>query len=201
MRAGCESDLAESIGRSPLPMVASNPRRPDNPLEIVNAAFCALTGYGEADVLGRNCRFLTGPGTDRRSTDRIGAALQAAQPVLVEIQNYRRNGAAFRNGVTITPLFDADGNVAWYLGSQVDLGPIPGALNTRLCRAAAQVGRLPPRRRQVLALMARGLLNKQIAWELRISEKTVKMHRALLIEQLGVTTSAEAIRLAIEADL
>ena len=49
--------------------------------------------------------------------------------------------------------------------------------------------------------MARGLLNKQIAWELKISEKTVKMHRALLIERLGLVTSAEAIRIAIEAGL
>ena len=49
--------------------------------------------------------------------------------------------------------------------------------------------------------MARGLLNKQIAWNLKISEKTVKMHRSLLIERLGVGTSAEAIRLAVEAGL
>jgi DNA-binding NarL/FixJ family response regulator len=49
--------------------------------------------------------------------------------------------------------------------------------------------------------MARGLLNKQIAWELKISEKTVKMHRALMIERLGVGTSAEAIRIAVEAGL
>jgi DNA-binding NarL/FixJ family response regulator len=60
---------------------------------------------------------------------------------------------------------------------------------------------LPVRRRQVLTLMARGLLNKQIAWELKLSEKTVKMHRRLLLEQLGVSTSADAIRLAVEAGL
>jgi DNA-binding NarL/FixJ family response regulator len=63
------------------------------------------------------------------------------------------------------------------------------------------VDALPSRQRQVLELMARGLLNKQIAWELKISEKTVKMHRALLIGRLGVATSAEAIRLAVEAGL
>ena len=49
--------------------------------------------------------------------------------------------------------------------------------------------------------MAQGLLNKQIAWELKISEKTVKMHRALLLERLGVSTTAEAIRIAVEAGL
>jgi DNA-binding NarL/FixJ family response regulator len=47
--------------------------------------------------------------------------------------------------------------------------------------------------------MARGLLNKQIAWKLGIAEKTVKMHRAALLSQLEVRGSADAIRLAVEA--
>ena len=49
--------------------------------------------------------------------------------------------------------------------------------------------------------MARGYRNKQIAWRLSISEKTVKMHRGLMLEKLGLATSADAIRLAIEAGL
>ena len=68
-------------------------------------------------------------------------------------------------------------------------------------RTIAFVASLPPRQREVLQGMARGLLNKQIAWELKISEKTVKMHRALLMERLGVPTSADLIRLAVEAGL
>ena len=75
------------------------------------------------------------------------------------------------------------------------------ALSGRQARAAALVAELPPRQHEVLELMARGLLNKQIAWELKISEKTVKMHRALLLERLGVATTAEAIRIAVEAGL
>lgn len=199
MAAAGQGDLIESLGASPLAMVISNPRRPDTPIEAANPAFCALTGYGEDEVVGRNCRFLAGADTARESVARIGAALQAVRPVLLEIVNYRRDGAAFRNGVTITPLFDADGALAWFLGSQVDLGP--AGLHDHARAAAQRLSLLSPRRREVLALMARGLLNKQIAWRLRLSEKTVKMHRALLIEQLGVRTSAEAIRLAVEAGL
>ncbi|MEO6360035.1 MAG: LuxR C-terminal-related transcriptional regulator, partial [Sphingomicrobium sp.] len=60
---------------------------------------------------------------------------------------------------------------------------------------------LPGRQREVLTGVASGLLNKQIAHKLGISEKTVKMHRALLIERLNVKTSAEAIRIAVEAGL
>ncbi|WP_343070229.1 LuxR C-terminal-related transcriptional regulator [Sphingomonas sediminicola] len=44
-------------------------------------------------------------------------------------------------------------------------------------------------------------MSKQIAWDLKISEKTVQMHRAHLLKRLGVATSAEAIRLAVEAGL
>jgi PAS domain S-box-containing protein len=199
--AGQDSIIA-SVGASPLAMVLSNPRRPDNPLEIVNRAFCALTGYAEAEIVGRNCRFLAGAATEPDVTDRIRTAIRERVPVLADILNYRRDGSAFRNGVMITPIYDSGGELAWFLGSQVDLGAAHAhALAERRSDAAERVGALPQRQRQVLEAMARGLLNKQIAWELKISEKTVKMHRALMIERLGVGTSAEAIRVAVEAGL
>ena len=194
--------LIDAVGASPIAMVVSNPRLPDNPLEVVNPAFSGLTGYSEADIVGRNCRFLAGAGTEQLATDRIRDALRDRRPVLVEILNYRKDGTPFRNGVMIAPLFDPDGGLAWFLGSQVDLGePSSDRLSGRQARAAALVADLPRRQHEVLELMARGLLNKQIAWELKISEKTVKMHRALLLERLGVATTAEAIRIAVEAGL
>jgi PAS domain S-box-containing protein len=194
--------LIDAVGVSPIAMVVSNPRLPDNPLEVVNSAFCDLTGYAESDILGRNCRFLAGESTEPWITGQIRDAIRDRQPILADILNYRRDGTAFRNGVMITPLFDPEGGLAWFLGSQVDLGaPSEDRLSGRQARAAGLVTNLPPRQHQVLELMARGLLNKQIAWELKISEKTVKMHRALLLERLGVSTTAEAIRIAVEAGL
>jgi PAS domain S-box-containing protein len=194
--------LLETIELSPIATVVSNPRRADNPLEVANAAFCALTGYSESEVVGRNCRFLAGEATEPWVTDQIRAAIGSRRPVLVDILNYRRDGTPFRNGVLVTPLFDEDGHVAWFLGSQVELGPdSPVQFDARRARSVSLVKALPERRRQVLELMSRGLLNKQIAWELKISEKTVKMHRGLLLEQLGVLTSADAIRIAVEAGL
>lgn len=193
--------LFETIGQSPLAMVISDPRRPDNPLEVVNPAFLAITGYAEADVVGRNCRFLA-RGGDEPATARLRDAIAMPRPVLTEIVNYRADGTAFRNGVMITPLFDDDGGLAWFLGSQVDLGPVAeGGLPVRQSRAAGLVAGLSPRQHEILGLVARGFLNKQIAYELGISEKTVKMHRALMLERLGVATSAEAIRIAVEAGL
>ena len=200
-QSSAHRQLLDSIKLSPIATVVSNPRRADNPLEIVNPAFCSLTGYGEAEILGRNCRFLAGGGTEPWVTEEIRAAIRDRRPVLVEILNYRKDGTAFRNGVTIIPLFGADGQLEWFLGSQVDLGEGESLLAARRARAAAKIKELSPRQRQILTAMSRGQLNKQIAWDLGIAEKTVKMHRALLLERLGVATSAEAIRLAVEAGL
>lgn len=194
--------LLASIAISPIATVITNPRRADNPLEVVNPAFSALTGYREEEIIGRNCRFLAGEATEPWITERIREAIRSRQSVLVDILNYRRDGTSFRNGVLVTPLFDDEGELAWFLGSQVELGAgHKPEFAARRARAVQAVKALPERRRQVLTLMARGLLNKQIAWELKLAETTVKMHRSLLLEQLGVQTSADAIRIAVEAGL
>lgn len=187
---------------SALAAVITNPRKPDNPIEAVNGAFCDLTGYGPEEILGRNCRFLAGDKTEPWVTAELRRAVAERRSALVEILNYRRDGTPFRNGVMIAPLFGDDGELAWFLGSQVDLGPVAQAsLVGRRQRAEHLVASLSPRQRQVLELLAKGLLNKQIAGELGLSEKTVKMHRALLFDRLGAATTAEAIRIAVEAGL
>ncbi len=194
--------LIETVGFSPIATVLSNPRKPDNPLEVANQAFCDLTGYAEGEILGRNCRFLSGLGTEPWLTERIREGVRTRSSVLVDILNYKKDGTPFRNAVLVTPLFDAEGDLTWFLGSQVELGSESTSIFIgRREKAVIAVNSLPPRQRQVLELIAKGLLNKQIAWELKISEKTVKMHRALLMERLGVPTSADLIRLAVEAGL
>jgi PAS domain S-box-containing protein len=199
---GLDASIVDSVGASPIAMVVTNPRRPDNPIEVANDAFCTLTGYAEQEVVGRNCRFLAGSETEPSVTNQIKAAVAEARPVLVDILNYRRDGSRFRNGVMIAPLFDDDGQLAFFLGSQVDLGVDDiAAMSIRRARAVTLVNQLPQRQREVLEGMASGLLNKQIAYQLGIAEKTVKMHRVLLLERLGGVTTAEAIRIAVEAGL
>jgi len=55
---------------------------------------------------------------------------------------------------------------------------------------------LTPREREVMTLVVRGLLNKQIAHELGTVEKTVKVHRAHVMEKMEVQSLAELVRLA-----
>jgi hypothetical protein len=197
--AGDEA-LFASIRLSPIATVVTNPRLPDNPVVATNEAFCRLTLYCEDEIVGRNCRFLAGEATEPGQTERIRAAVRSLKPTLTELLNYRKDGSAFRNAVLVAPLFDADGEVAWFLGSQVEVASqAPSA--SRRERSAGLVASLSPRQREVLREMAAGYRNKQIAWRLSLSEKTVKMHRGLLLAKLGVQTSADAIRIAVEAGL
>jgi PAS domain S-box-containing protein len=197
-----EKELFASIALSPIATVITNPRLTDNPVVATNAAFCALTGYAEVEIVGRNCRFLAGANTEPWLTDRIREAILSRTATLTELLNYRRDGTPFRNAVLIAPIFGADGEVAWFLGSQVDVtGPDDAPLALRRQRAQQLIAILSPRQREVLGEMAGGYRNKQIAWRLSLSEKTVKMHRGLLLAKLGVSSSADAIRIAVEAGL
>jgi FixJ family two-component response regulator len=62
-----------------------------------------------------------------------------------------------------------------------------------------RVKQLTPRETEVFALVVTGLLNKQIAGELGIGEKTVKVHRARVMEKMQAGSVAELVRLADRA--
>ena len=194
--------LLLAIRRSPIASVISNPRLPDNPIVAVNEAFCALTGYSEEEILGRNCRFLAGAHTEPWLTETIRQATRRRTPVLVEILNYKRDGTPFRNAVLVAPVFGANGELTYFLGSQVEVAEDSQAPTTaRRGHAVEQIRDLSPRQLQILREVAAGYRTKQIAYRLSLSEKTVKMHRAILFERLGTTNVAEAVRIAVEAGL
>ena len=190
--------LAKMIDASPIAAVLSDPRQPDNPIVHCNQAFLALTGYGRDEVVGRNCRFLAGPSTERDLSEQIRQGVRARMPVLVEIRNYRKDGSPFRNAVLVAPIFDAEGELDFFLGSQT-VAPEADAEPSRADVARARIAALSDRQKEVLLGMSSGKLNKQIAYELQLTERTVKMHRAALLKALDVRSGADAIRLAVEA--
>jgi PAS domain S-box-containing protein len=192
--------LTAMIRASPIAAVVTNPRWPDNPIVECNDAFVVLTGYSRDEVIGRNCRFLAGPGTEPAATEKIRGAVRRQQPVLVEILNYKKNGTPFRNAVMIAPTFDEAGRLEYFLGSQVEIAAdLASGSNVRRGEANARVAALSRRQREVLLHMAAGKLSKQIAHELGLSVRTVELYRLAVFKALDVRTGADAIRLAIEA--
>ena len=196
--------LQALIKMSPLAMCITDPRLPDNPMIACNQAFTELTGYSQAEAIGRNCRFLSHEPSRPEVAELIARAIEQHRGVMFEAVNYRKDGTAFRNAVMVAPMFDAAGKLAYVLGSQAALTEVEDAaasVEARQAEARRLIALLSPRRREVLGQISHGKLTKQIAHELGLSEKTVKMHRRLLLQSLGVGTTADAVRLAVEAGL
>lgn len=193
--------LIASIQLTSIATVVTDPRLPDNPIIAVNAAFERLTGHQAADVVGRNCRLLRGSETEPEASAALRQAVLEGKPAMAELLNYRRDGSSFRNAVMIAPIVGEDGAPILFIGSQMEVPSRGSGGILRARESRLRLDCLTPRQRQVLGLMARGFLNKQIAFELGISDKTVKMHRAALLAALDARSSADAIRLAVEAGL
>ena len=191
--------IAASINLTPIATCVTDNRRADNPIIAANNAFFALTGYDRGEVVGQNCRLLAGPATEPEARSALRDAVIDGRPTIVELTNYRKDGTPFRNAVMIAPILDEHGDVVLFYGSQMDVGPAGFGAGLRRDKAQGLVAALSRRQRQVLTLMSTGFRNKQIGFELGIDEKTVKMHRARLLKALQVPTSADAIRLAVEA--
>jgi len=83
------------------------------------------------------------------------------------------------------------------------LGDVPG-ISREEQQIAARVRELTPQQFRVLQMLGTGLLNKQIAWELGISEATVKAHMTAILRKLAASNRTQAVllagRLAIDPD-
>lgn len=192
--------IHDIIDASPTAAVISDPRQADNPIIACNEAFVRLTGFPREEIVGRNCRFLSGPDTEPELTQMLRDGIRRKQPVMVEILNYKKDGTPFRNAVMVAPIFDDAGELEYFLGSQMEVVSTTGISSADRSDAAREkIAALTGRQREILAMMSAGKLNKQIAYSLGLSERTVKMHRAALLKALDVKTSADAIRLAVEA--
>lgn len=192
-----ERELIRSIRLSPIASIVTNPKADDNPIIAANQQFEALTGYSERELIGQNCRILAGPETEPSQSALLASAVVAATPLVLELTNYRKDGSKFLNAVMIAPVFDDEGKLAYFVGSQMEVAE--GNKDRRPASAAARIEQLTRQQRIVLRLMAQGMRNRKIGEQLGLTEKTVKMHRSALVKRLGVSSAAEAIRLAIEA--
>jgi PAS domain S-box-containing protein len=113
--------LFTAAEKTRMPQIITDPNQPDNPIVFANRAFQNLCGYDAAELIGHNCRFLQGPGTDPTDIAKVRDAITARRDVVVEILNYHRNGTPFRNELYVSPVFDPNGHLRYFFASQLDV--------------------------------------------------------------------------------
>ncbi|GLC77801.1 hypothetical protein PLESTB_000955400 [Pleodorina starrii] len=100
----------------------SDPIEEGNPLCYVSPGFLSMTGYSEEECLGRNCKFLQAGKIDPVSHGALRAGLTERRFTSVEITNYRKDGRAFQNLLSLVPVLSADSaSVLHFAGVQCDL--------------------------------------------------------------------------------
>ena len=131
--------IFSALERSGLPMIATNPRLPDNPIIFVNEAFCQVTGYLPEEALGRNCRFLQRGEKDQPGLDILRHALRSSSGCVVDIVNFRKDGTRFGNRLALDPVFDGDGKLRYFIGLQTEVTALLD-LRARLVEHFAEKG-------------------------------------------------------------
>ncbi|MGM0701093.1 MAG: PAS domain S-box protein [Pseudomonadota bacterium] len=93
----------------------------ENILIYVNQGFERLTGYSTDEILYRDCRFLQNGDRDQPGLDAIRKALTEGLPCREVLRNYRKDGTLFYNELSITPVFDEQDNLTYFIGVQKDV--------------------------------------------------------------------------------
>lgn len=102
-------------------VIITDPAQPDNPIIYVNKAFEDITGYSFEEVKGRNCRFLHGKYSNQTGLDRLREAIKNEQSCLVVLRNVKKDGSEFWTELSITPVFNNNGELANFIGIQNDV--------------------------------------------------------------------------------
>ena len=120
-RIGSREMFLQATEQTRMALCISDPTLPDCPIVYVNEAFVKLTGYPREEIVGRNCRFLQGDGTDTEAVARLREAIAGREFTVVDLLNYRKDGSSFWNAVHVGPIFDENGELAYFYGSQWDI--------------------------------------------------------------------------------
>lgn len=114
-------DLKNVLSTFQQTFVVSDATKPDYPIMYASAGFFKMTGYTSKEVIGRNCRFLQGSGTDPEDVAQLREALQKNTSYCGRLLNYKKDGTPFWNLLTIAPIKDETGKVLKFIGMQVEV--------------------------------------------------------------------------------
>lgn len=102
-------------------IVITDPHAPQSPIVYCNPAFERITGYSQAEVLGRNCAFLHRNDKHQESLRQLNDAMAAGRECQVVLRNYRKNGELFINELLMAPVRDKAGRLLNYVGILEDI--------------------------------------------------------------------------------
>ena len=113
--------MRELVGGLAEVFCLADPSIQDCPIVYASEEFYRTSRYTRDDVIGRNCRFLQGPKTNKSTVARLGAMVRSGQECCETVLNYRRDGSPFMNLLLIAPLHDNKGAVRYFIGAQIDV--------------------------------------------------------------------------------
>jgi|SRR5471032_341883 PAS domain S-box-containing protein len=113
----------------------------ENILIYANPAFQRLTGYSIDDILYQDCRFLQGNDRDQSGLAIIREAIKNLHPCRQIIRNYRKDGSAFWNELSITPVFNDADQLTYFIGIQKDVS-VEVEASERVRKLEAEVAQL-----------------------------------------------------------
>ena len=113
--------MFDALASAGMALTVTDPRRPDEPIVFVNAAFELLTGYEARDIVGRDHRLLYGPNTSVEALASVAADLAAKGRATADLLNVRRDGAPFWNRMSVTTVLGASGKPAYRVATHVDV--------------------------------------------------------------------------------
>ena len=117
MSATIPQSVRAFFAENRISLALSDATNDDDPLILVNDAFCDLTGYTREEALGRSARFLQGEGTRKAHRDHIRGDFAGNRDSFVLIRNYHKSGVAFDNFLSVFTIFDDDETPVFRIGS------------------------------------------------------------------------------------
>ncbi|KAM2009092.1 phototropin-2-like isoform X1 [Malus sylvestris] len=129
------NELIAALSTLQQTFVVSDATKPDCPIVYASSGFFGMTGYSSKEVIGRNCRFLQGPETDRDEVSKIRDAVKTGKSYCGRLFNYKKDGTPFWNLLTIAPIKDEQGNTIKFIGMQVEVNKYTEGVNDKALRA------------------------------------------------------------------
>lgn len=133
--------LKKAVDASDDGIVISEQEGDDHILIYVNKAFERLTGYRADEILYQDCRFLQSGDRNQEALARLRTAIHQGSSARVVLRNYRKDGSLFWNELSISPVYNEDDQLTYYIGIQKDVTALV-ELEQRLQAAEEELAQL-----------------------------------------------------------